>query len=188
MKSEFSFIRGKHVVILGLVLYLLSLFVGLLTSGVVLRIEDSANEIVNEDPAGLVVSKGLAKKIFVNNIGLNAIIVSGAFSLMAFSGIILMFNGLQIGYVVKGLQEVYGSKLAFLMVGPHLIVELLSHLLSLYLAYLLLIKIIVPLVMHSDLIKVPRADVYQMATLMAGIISCTFLGAVVEVYITPLLL
>jgi uncharacterized membrane protein SpoIIM required for sporulation len=181
-------LRGRQVVFCGVACYILSFLLGLIAPGISMNVFGSEKEVVTRRVDDLKVPKGMVKKIFVNNLGLNAIIISGAFSLMAFSGIILLFNGLQIGYVINGLSKVYGLKFAFLLIGPHLFVELISHILSLYLAYLILVKIIVPLVMNYELINVSKTSLIKMASLLVGIVILTFLGAFVEVNVTPLLI
>jgi uncharacterized membrane protein SpoIIM required for sporulation len=188
MTSTFLLMRGKQVLLLGLSIYMGSFLIGLLMPGTATKEYFPKAEIVDQGKIDLEVPDGMVKKIFVNNIGLNAIIIFGAFSLMVFSGIILIFNGLQIGYIIKELSEIYGLKLVFLMIGPHLVIELSAHLLSLYFSFLVLVKVIMPLVMSNDIIDFSMIDIKRMTLLLACIVLITFLGALVEVYVTPLLL
>ncbi len=128
------------------------------------------------------------KKIFLNNLGLNIIIITGAFSLLAFSMIVLVFNALHIGMLVKGIYNSYGLKLAAVLVFPHLFVEVISHFLSLYIAYLILRQIIVPIVLRGEAISHANQKARNIVVLFSLVIFITFMAAVIEIYVTPKLI
>lgn len=138
MINRFSHIKGKHIILIGLTFYAFSFLFGLLMPGVELKSGGTDTEILgHEDKCEIPNPEGFVKKIFFNNLGLNTIIIFGAFSMLTFSLIILSFNAIHIGFLIKGLYGKYGIKLALSLVLPHLIVEIMSHILSLYLAYLI---------------------------------------------------
>jgi uncharacterized membrane protein SpoIIM required for sporulation len=128
------------------------------------------------------------KKIFLNNLGLNIIIIVGAFSMLAFSMIVLVFNALQVGMLVKGIYNSFGLKLAMILVMPHLVVEVISHILSLYLAYVILRQIIVPVVVIGKGIWFDSYKARNLLALLFLIVMITFIAAVVEIYVTPKLI
>jgi uncharacterized membrane protein SpoIIM required for sporulation len=163
--------------------------IGLLSPGFEVRNQESGHEKINRDVhAELIVPHRFLKSIFLNNMGLNVIIIAGAFSLMAFSMLILMFNAIQIGYLIKGLYDAYGFQIAITLVVPHLIVELVSHLLSLYLAYYLLSQAIIPVIVAGIPLHVAPQKVKYVIKLLFVIAIATFSGAVIEVFITPSLI
>jgi uncharacterized membrane protein SpoIIM required for sporulation len=162
---------------------------GMIAPGVKIHVPDAKEEIVNHlGNVEISDSEIYLKKIFYNNIGLNALIVIGAFSLLIFSMIILSFNAIQIGFLVKGLYGAYGLRLALMLVFPHLFIELISHLLSLYLSFLILVNIIMPLIMREDLLKIKMEIYPRIVMLFLVIILVTYLGAVIEVFVTPSLI
>ena len=136
----------------------------------------------------MVVPVAYLKKIFLNNLGLNAIIILGAFSLLTFSLIVLIFNALHVGLLLKGIYTSYGFRLAASLIMPHLVVEVVSHILSLYLAYLILKRIIVPVILKGEGIDSHSFRSSQILALFSLVILITFLGALIEIYVTPKLI
>jgi uncharacterized membrane protein SpoIIM required for sporulation len=250
-------VRGRHVVIAGLLIYLLSFLIGLVSTGINLEdvdtppdeldsqessilkysevlgdivcskdsfindlgssvlkrsydipettvpgkpdIEISRNcsEIVTvesmdnrsfSESCEMNVPVTLLKMIFLNNLGLNLIIIAGAFSLLAFSMIVLVFNAVQVGMLVKGIFNSYGLKLATVLVLPHLVVEVISHMISLYLAYLILCWTIVPVLVRGEGIRFNSFRTRYLLALFFLIVIITFVGALVEIYVTPKLI
>jgi uncharacterized membrane protein SpoIIM required for sporulation len=250
-------VRGRHVVIGGLLIYLLSFLIGLGSTGIALEdVETSPDELDSQkssilkyseilgdivcsndsfinDPCHSVMKgsydfpettvpgkQGLGislccsniltadsmdnrsftgsnemnvpvtflKKIFLNNLGLNIIIIAGAFSLLAFSMIVLVFNALQVVMLVKGIYNTYGLQLAAVLVLPHLVVEVISHILSLYLAYIILRQIIIPVIVKGEGMKTCSFKTWKILALFSMVIIITLIGAMVEIYVTPKLI
>lgn len=211
MKFKAADIQGRHVIIAGILLYLLSFFVGLGFKGTAIEepgdmnlpglseeahipetFEMNASSLLNhvQVPKGteMVVPVAYLKKIFLNNLGLNAIIILGAFSLLAFSMVVLIFNALHIGLLLKGIYISYGFKLAVSLIMPHLVVEVVSHILSLYIAYLILKRIIVPVILKGEGIDSNSFRMGQILAMCFLVILITFLGALIEIYVTPKLI
>ena len=189
MITGFSSIRGMHIVLLGLIFYILSFIIGAWSPGIDIGDSGSGKEAITwEGKDDLTAAGSFVKKIFVNNMGLNAIIIIGAFSMLAMSMIILSFNAIQIGYLIKGLYGTYGIKVAILLVVPHLLVEITSHLLSLYVAFLILKNAIVPVLIDGTRISLSLKEVFQTLKLLLLILLTTLLGAIMEVFVTPTLI
>jgi len=189
MTIRFSSIKGLHIVQLGLIFYLFSFLIGVLSPGIDMRDPGPVKRTINrEEKVDLAVPGSFVKRIFVNNIGLNAIIVIGAFSLLAFSMIILTFNAIQIGYLIKGLYGTYGLKLAIMLVVPHLLLELTSHLLSLYLAFFILKNAIIPVIIDGARVSYSLKLFFKTLKLLLAILLTTYLGAIIEVFVTPKLI
>lgn len=231
-KGKFNFedIGGRHVILGGLLIYLISFLIGVGSTGISLEKAETPDDAGTQeatllklsDPIGgrpsseipginmsdkvgldsypnivdktipaspeMTVPVTFLKRIFLNNLGLNIIIIAGTFSLMAFSMIVLVFNALQVGMLVKGIYNSYGLNLAATLVFPHLLVEVISHLLSLYLAYLILRQIIVPVVVKGEGIKLTSIKALKILALFSLIIIITFIAALVEIYVTPKLI
>ena len=211
MKFKVEDIQGRHIVVAGVLLYLLSLFVGLGFTGTAIEEPADMNlpgpsedvripETFKMNPSSfsnheqvpkaseMVVPVAYLKKIFLNNLGLNAIIILGAFSLLTFSLIVLIFNALHVGLLLKGIYTSYGFRLAASLIMPHLLVEVVSHILSLYLAYLILKRIIVPVILKGEGIDSHSFRISQILALFSLVILITLLGALIEIYVTPKLI
>jgi uncharacterized membrane protein SpoIIM required for sporulation len=67
-------------------------------------------------------------------------------------------------------------------------VEVISHILSLYLAYLILQRIMVPVLVKGEGIEIYSFRIGQILALISLIIVLTFLGALIEIYVTPKLI
>jgi uncharacterized membrane protein SpoIIM required for sporulation len=102
--------------------------------------------------------------------------------------IVLVFNALQVGMLVKGIYTSYGLKLAAVLVLPHLVLEVISHLLSLYLAYLILRQIIVPVVVNGEGMRINPSKAWKTLVILFLITIITLTGALVEIYVTPKLI
>jgi uncharacterized membrane protein SpoIIM required for sporulation len=188
MKFRAEDIQWKHVVIAGISLYFLSFCIGIGSTGIGLEDLNSFDDASGPEVSEMTVPASFLKKIFLNNLGLNAIIILGAFSLMAFSMIVLIFNALHVGMLVKGIYTSYGLRLAATLVMPHLVMEVVSHILSLYLAYLILQRIMIPVLLKGDGIEIYSFRIGQILALISLIIVLTFLGALIEIYVTPKLI
>jgi uncharacterized membrane protein SpoIIM required for sporulation len=189
MKMDIYPLKGKHVVLTGSVLYLASLLIGIISQGIDIRGHISDQEKYTQEEKGdFIVPANYVNKIFLNNLGLNAVIITGAFSLLAFSLVVLMFNGIQTGYLIKGLTGAYDIKIALLLVMPHLIVEVFTHILSLYLAYYILSEFIVPVIVKGEQSDLSSCKAKYVLKLLVIIITATYLGAVIEVFVTPALI
>ena len=213
-KFKIDDLCGRHVVIGGSHIYLLSFLIGLASTGIALEDADTSPETTVQDTLEnrfalngsryanfdskdtkpfsgsnkMNVPVTFLKKIFLNNLGLNIIIIVGAFSMLAFSMIVIVFNALQVGMLVKGIYNSFGLKLAVILVLPHLVVEVISHILSLYLAYIVLRQIIVPVVVSGEGINLNTRKVWNILVLFSLVIIITFMAALVEIYVTPKLI
>ena len=188
MNFKIKDIQGKHVIIAGMSLYFLSFCIGIRSTGIGLDDLNSFDDASGQEVSEMNIPVSFLKRIFLNNLGLNAIIILGAFSLMAFSMIVLIFNALHVGMLVKGIYNSYGLRLAVTLVMPHLVVEVVSHILSLYLAYLILQRIMVPVLLKGDRIEIYSFKIGQILALISLVIVLTFLGALIEIYVTPKLI
>lgn len=182
-------IQGIHILTIGMLLYILGFLLGWSMDGI--NFNESrgpdGGSILN-DPLLISKSGKLIKDIFLNNMGLNSLIMIGAFSLLGFSLIIISFNAVQIGFLVKGLYTSYGIRTSVTLVLPHLVFELLSQMLSLYLAYLLLNNVIMSLIFRERTIELTGEKVVRWIVLLIAMIVCAFVGAWIEIRVTPALL
>lgn len=188
MKFKVEDIQGRHVVLAGILIYILCLIVGIGSTGISLDGTFTIEEASLHKASEMVVPVSYLKTIFLNNLGLNAIIILGAFSLLAFSMIVLIFNALHVGLLLKGIYTSYGLRLAVSLIMPHLIVEVVSHVLSLYIAFLILQKVIVPVVIRGEGVEIHSIRIAEILILSFLVGLITFFAALVEIFVTPKLI
>jgi len=190
MNIPWSNMDGRHIIFYGIMIYLLSFSFGYCWQGASLHSQGrqeygTAHELIRKE---LNIPTAWFKKIVLNNLGLNALIILGSFSMLAFSMMILFFNALSIGMLVKSICAAYGWKLSLALVAPHLVVEVFSQMLALYLSYQILDKLIVPVILLRKPLHNICSNARQYLYYLIVIFIVTMLAAHIEVFVTPKLI